>query len=373
MNALKKFFELEAAGGILLAAAAIVALVLANSPLHPVYDQVLNARIFSASLVYWINDGLMAVFFYMIGLEIKREFAEGRLSSARQALLPVLAALGGMIVPAIVFMAMNGGAPENLRGWAIPTATDIAFSLGVLGLLGSRVPIELKIFLTAIAVIDDMGAILIIAVFYAHGFHPEFLMLALGIIAALLTLNLTGVSKGLPYIVLTVILWAAVLQSGIHATLAGIAGALFIPLRAKDGSGISPLQSQMHILHPYVCFGILPVFSLANAGVPFDGLTFAALYDPLTIGIILGLFIGKQLGVFAAVRIAVASRLCALPENLSWGQVYGMAVLCGIGFTMSLFIGGLAFTGVHQQAEIRLGVLVGSLLSAISGYFILRR
>lgn len=379
---------MEAAGGIVLVIAAAVALLIANTPLFPFYDYVLNGIKFhfgfvsqengfnlqlEKSILLWINDGLMALFFFLVGLEIKRELVEGELSTRDRALLPALAAIGGMVVPALIFWAINKDHSSNLSGWAIPSATDIAFALGVLALLGSKVPVSLKILLTAIAVIDDLGAIIVIALFYGHGLHPVPLYFAAAALAGLFMLNHRNVCSIPAYVILGVILWVSVLESGVHATLAGVVAALFVPTRDRRDPEYSPLKTLEHSLHPWIVFGVLPLFAFANAGVPFSGMGFHSLVDPVTLGIILGLFFGKQLGIFSVLFIAIKLGLSAKPAGTSWVQLYGVSILCGIGFTMSLFIGGLAYNDVEMQAAVRLGVLLGSVLSAGVGYLILYR
>ena len=385
-DVLKDFFRLEAAGGILLALAAFAALIIANTPLFDFYHYILNDVQFrigfsdshggdlllKKSLLLWINDGLMAIFFFLVGLEIKRELLEGELSSRTRALLPALAAVGGMVVPALIFWSLNQHDPVAAQGWAIPAATDIAFALGVLSLLGSRAPVSLKILLTAIAVIDDLGAIIIIALFYSHDVYYGPLGVAAGALVVLFFLNRRGVVSIAPYILTGIILWVAVLESGIHATLAGVVAALFIPLRDSKHPEHSPLKHLEHALHPWVAFGILPVFAFANAGVPFHGMGLESLLEPVTLGIILGLFVGKQLGIFSILFLAIKTGLSPKPDQASWIQLYAVSCLCGIGFTMSLFIGGLAYEGTEMQAAVRLGVLIASLLSAATGYALLR-
>ena len=370
----------EAAGGVLLMMAAALALLLDNSPLAWLYDGLLatpvvvqvGALLIDKPLLLWINDGLMAVFFFLVGLEIKREFLEGRLSSWRQAALPAVAALGGMVVPALIYIAVVGGDPEALRGWAIPAATDIAFALGVLALLGSRVPPALKVFLLALAILDDLGAIVIIALFYTADL--SLVSLAIGSVGAavLIAMNQLGVRRVAPYILIGLIMWVCVLKSGVHATLAGVIVALTIPLRVDKGSGAAPLVRLEHALHPWVLFFVMPVFAFANAGVALAGLTLADLLAPVPLGIALGLFLGKQLGVFGFAWFAARVGLCRLPEGITWMQIYGAALLAGIGFTMSLFIGTLAFADPDHATAVRLGVLSGSVLSAIAGYLVLR-
>lgn len=373
----------------MLVAAALLALVVANGPLYPIYEYVLKQVVFRIGfddpqgwnfyiekpVLLWVNDALMAVFFFLVGLEIKREMIEGELSGRERA-LPVVAAIGGMAVPSAIFVAVHmlSAAPAvNLHGWAIPSATDIAFALGVLALLGSRVPAALKILLAAIAIIDDLGAIVIIALFYSG----DLVYGALGG-AALATLSLfalsrRGVSSTVPYILIGMVLWVCVLKSGVHATLAGVVTALFIPLHSTTHPGRSPLKDLEHALHPTVAYAILPLFAFANAGVPFSGMGLHSLADPLTLGIALGLFVGKQIGVFGALYLALRAGIAPMPTECSWRHLYGASVLCGIGFTMSLFIGGLAFDSLEYQAAVRLGVLVASIAAALGGYLILRR
>lgn len=382
---LKRFLEMEAAGGILLVVAAIAALIIANSSLYPLYDYILhgiNFRIgfqdpvgfnfeIRKDIMHWINDGLMAIFFFLVGLEIKREMVVGELSSRSKALLPLLAAVGGMAVPALIYAFFNMHNPPDLAGWAIPSATDIAFSLGVLSLLGKRVPVQLKVLLMAIAVIDDLGAIIVIALFYSGALNLYPLLFASCALLSLLLLNRRGVMSATPYILLGVILWLAVLESGIHATLAGVFTAMFVPVSSGKKSSHSPAGSLIKSLHPWVAFGILPLFALTNAGVPFTGMGFHSLFEPVTLGVILGLFIGKQVGIFCTLFVCIKTGISPMIHGANWIHLYGVALLCGIGFTMSLFIGGLAFADIHHQASIRLGVLVGSILSAIVGSLVL--
>lgn len=378
-QALSRFMRLEASGGILLVAAAALAMVLSNSGAAGLYVGLLDTPVavlvgpfeIYKPLILWINDGLMAVFFLLVGLEIKREVMQGELSSLGQAALPGIGALGGMAVPALIYAIVNLGDPARLAGWAIPAATDIAFALGVLALLGRRAPASLKLFLLALAVMDDLGAIVIIALFYT----AELSALALGMAAAgivgLVTLNILGVRRLAPYMLVGTFVWVCVLKSGVHATLAGVVVGLSIPLR-DVGDAEPPLTRLEHMLHPWVAFAILPVFAFANAGVPLAGLSPSALLEPVPLGIALGLFLGKQLGVLGFCWAAIRAGWARLPEGASWRQFYGVSVLAGIGFTMSLFIGTLAFPeeGGHG-AGVRLGVLVGSLLSATLGYLIL--
>ncbi len=373
-SALHEFLTSEAAGGLVLMAAAAAALLIANSPLADGYAAALDFKLGGLTLLHWINDGLMAVFFLLVGLEIKRELVEGELSSWSRRALPGLAAAGGMIVPALIFVAVNWGQPENLRGWAIPSATDIAFALGVLALLGPRVPVSLKVFLTALAIIDDLGAVAIIAAFYTAELSALWLSLEPLALLVLIALNRFGVSRLAPYCVIGVALWFFTLQSGVHPTLAGVTLAFTIPLRtgAKPHRD-EPLLRLEHALQSWVAFLVVPVFGFANAGVPLDGLTWATLAAPLPLGIILGLFVGKQIGVFGPVWIAVRMRWADPLEGASMPQVYGVALICGIGFTMSLFIGLLAFPSSAQaQDAVKIGVLAGSLLSAIAGALVLR-
>ena len=376
------FFEHEAAGGIVLMAAAATALILDNSPLSWLYDQLLNTKVviqigalaIDKPLLLWINDGLMAIFFFLVGLEIKREIVEGRLSSIDRAALPVIAAFGGMLIPALFYIAFNHSDSVALQGWAIPAATDIAFALGVLALLGSRVPVALKVFLLALAIIDDLGAIIIIALFYTSQLSLSVLAIAAVGIAVLAYLNFRGVVRTAPYIVTGIIIWVCVLKSGVHATLAGVIIALFIPIRISDGvkDQESPLKQIEHGLAPWVAFGVMPVFAFANAGVALHNLSLTDLFNGIPLGIALGLFLGKQLGVFGFTWASVRLGLSRLPDGVTWLQVYGVATLAGIGFTMSLFIGTLAFADPEHAAAVRIGVLSGSTLSAVLGYLILR-
>ncbi|WP_061935066.1 Na+/H+ antiporter NhaA [Aureimonas sp. AU22] len=372
---LRRFMASEAAGGLVLMAAAALALGIANSPAASLYFEALHVYVGGLSIQHWINDALMAVFFLLVGLEIKREVVGGQLSSWQARILPGLAALGGMAAPALFFVAFNTGSPETLRGWAIPAATDIAFALGVLSLLGSRVPISLKVFLTALAIIDDLGAVLIIAFFYTADLDVAALAGAAAVVAILVGLNRAGVTRLLPYLVLGAALWLLVLLSGIHATLAGVVLALTIPL-VVETPGLQeeepPLLKLEHAIQPWVAFAIVPIFGFANAGVSFAGFTPAALLDPVPLGVAAGLFLGKQVGVFGVMALAIRARWASLPERATWAQVYGVSLLCGIGFTMSLFIGLLAFpTNQLLQDEVKLGVLMGSLLSGVAGALVL--
>lgn len=378
--AIREFFKLESAGGICLFFAAVVAIILDNSPLSYLYDSLLTVPVviqfgaleIAKPLLLWINDGLMAVFFFLVGLEIKREALEGQLSSVNQIALPGVAAIGGMAAPAAIYVYFNWGNPVDLNGWAIPAATDIAFALGILMLLGSRVPLAIKIFLTAVAIIDDLGAIVIIALFYTDDLSLVALVVGLVGLAVCTIMNLRGVTRIAPYVLIGTIVWVAVLKSGVHATLAGVLLALTIPLRAIDAEGHSPLRHLEHILHPWAAFLVLPAFAFANAGVSFAGMTFGSLLEPLPLGIALGLFVGKQIGVFGATWLMIKSGLARMPDGANWGMMYGVSLLCGIGFTMSLFIGGLAFDDPGHAGAVRLGVLAGSLLSGTVGYLVLK-
>jgi NhaA family Na+:H+ antiporter len=369
---IRRFIGSEASGGIVLMASAILALVIANSPLAHTYFAVLGAHVGGLSVLHWINDALMAVFFLIVGLEIKRELLTGQLSTWPQRILPGVAALGGMAAPAAIYLFFNAGSAATARGWAIPAATDIAFSLGVLALLGSRVPLSLKVFLTALAIIDDLGAVVVIALFYTSEVNGAALGGAGIVIALLVALNLTGVSRLLPYLILGPVLWYVVLRSGIHATVAGVALALTVPLAVSRKTGDSPLIRLEHSLHPWVTFGIVPLFGLANAGVSFAGLTPASLLEPVPLGVAAGLFVGKQIGVFGLSLAAIRLGFATLPQGASVRQLYGVALLCGIGFTMSLFIGLLAFPdSLPLQDAVKLGVIVGSGLSAVAGAVLL--
>jgi Na+:H+ antiporter, NhaA family len=375
---LQQFLALESAGGIVLGAAALVALALANSPLGVHYARLLDlplgvtagSLVLKKPLLLWVNDGLMAIFFMVVGLEIKREIAEGGLSNPRAAILPAVAAIGGMAVPALIYAGFNWGDPQALRGWAIPTATDIAFALGVLSLLGARVPPSLRLFLLAVAIIDDLGAIVIIALFYSAELSLTALVLAGLGVAALAALNLAGVARRTPYVLAGVFLWVCVLKSGIHATLAGVIVAFAVPVRSASGG--SPLLAFEHDLHPWVAFGILPVFAFANAGVRLAGVNLADLLHPVELGIAFGLVVGKPLGVGGAIWAATRLDLAKLPDGADWRQIRGLAWLTGIGFTMSLFIGSLAFPDEGYDVDIRIAVLAGSLISAVAGYLLLR-
>jgi len=367
---LRRLLDSEASGGVLLMVAAALALVIANSPLSASYFHALHQPLLGLDVLHWINDGLMAVFFLFVGLEIKREFLDGQLASWSNRALPGIAAAGGVAVPALIYAAINGGSPETLRGWAVPTATDIAFALGVLSLLGSRVPTSLKVFLATLAIVDDLVAVLVIAVFYTEEIRLAALGGAAAVFVGLVALNRFKVMTLVPYLLLGAVLWWLVLRSGVHATVAGVLLALTIPLRKSPGAPddmSSPLHMLEHALSGWVAFLVVPVFGFANAGVSFAGMSPSVLLEPVTLGVALGLFLGKQLGVFAAALLAIKARWADLPVGASWPQLYGVSLLCGIGFTMSLFIGLLAFPSVHMQDEVKVGVLVGSLTSALLG------
>jgi len=376
---IQEFIKLETSGGVVLMIAAIFAMIIANTPLSANYDLILGTYIkvgignfeIAKPAILWINDGLMAIFFFLVGLEIKREVLAGELSSFDKAILPIMAAIGGMAVPGIIFAIINWGTPENLNGWAIPTATDIAFALGILALIGSRAPISLKIFLLAIAIIDDLGAIVIIAIFYTSELSLSALSFSVIGFAAAVALNRMGVQRTAPYLLVGIVMWVFVLKSGVHATLAGVLIAFTIPLKTKNEDE-ALLYKMEHGLHPWVAFLILPVFAFANAGVNFTGIGIDDLLQPLTLGIAVGLFLGKQIGVFLATWIGVKSGIARLPENVSWKHVYGVACLTGVGFTMSLFIGSLAFATADVMNAVRLGVVLGSVLSGIIGYLLLK-
>ena len=375
----KWFFKLEAASGLVLLISAAIALIISNSNFSSLYFETLQSYLFiginniglKMSLHHWINDALMAVFFFFVTLEIKREFINGELSSPKQALLPIIAAIGGMLVPALIYIYINFGNGDTINGWAIPSATDIAFSLGVLSLLGSRVPISLKVFLTALAIIDDLGAIIIIAFFYAGDLSIKYLWLLLLTFIVLLILNKSGVKKFLPYLILGLILWFFTYQSGVHATISGVLLATVIPHRKKNKE-YSLLTKIEHNISSYVAFGIMPLFALANAGVSLDGINLESLLSPVPLGIVLGLFVGKQIGVFLFSIIAIKLKIAQMPNNANWMSFYGVGILAGIGFTMSLFIGNLAFVeNIEYIDSVKIGVLTGSLLSTLVGYGLL--
>jgi NhaA family Na+:H+ antiporter len=375
--ALDRFFRHDAFGGILLMASAVAALIVANSALAPLYDRFLGAYLaitvngegLEKPAILWINDGLMAIFFFLIGLELKREILEGKLKNPRDVILPGMAAVGGMIVPALVFLAFNWGNAASINGWAIPAATDIAFALGVLALVGSRAPASLKVFLLTLAILDDLGAIVIIALFYTAELKVDYLFLAILPLIGLIVLNARGTHRLAPAILLGAIMWFFVLKSGVHATLAGVVTAFLIPL--TDRHGKSPLHALEHSLTPYVLYLIIPIFAFANAGVVLTGLSFSDLFAPLPLGIALGLILGKQIGVFGISFAMVKLGFARLPHGANWAHIYGIACLAGIGFTMSLFIGSLSFNDPELMNQVRLGVLSGSLVSGLLGYGIL--
>jgi len=384
VSGLKAFFKLEAASGILLIIAAVLALVAANTSLKIYYDQLLSTDVVVAvgsfsinkPLLLWINDGLMALFFLMVGLELKREVLVGELNQLSKIALPGIAAIGGMAVPALVYVLINRHDPYALHGWAIPTATDIAFALGILSLLGSRIPVSLKVFLVSLAIFDDIGAIIIIALFYTANLSIAAIIGAAIGIALLLVMNRQGVVSKSAYIFVGLVVWVSLLKSGVHATLAGVAIALCIPFKGVDGEGKEqhPMHDMEKDLHSPVAFVILPLFAFANAGLSLSGLSINDVFSPVSLGILLGLFVGKQVGVMLFTWLAVKLRIGKLPDDVNWAQLYGVAVMCGIGFTMSLFIGSLAFeqTIENQAMNDRLGILVGSFLSALLGYVWLR-
>ena len=382
--AIRALLHGEAAAGVILVIAAAIAMVWANSPAAPLYDALLALPVgirvgdggLVKPLVLWINDGLMAVFFLYVGLEIKREVRVGQLSSRARATLPGIAAVGGMVAPALVYALFNYDDPQRLNGWAIPAATDIAFAIGVLALAGPKVPASLRVFLLALAIMDDLGAIIIIAAFYTAQISSGALGLAAVALLALAWMNIMGVRRLAPYLLVGAFLWVCVLKSGVHATLAGVALAFAIPMTPEEaGPNVSdestPLTVLEHALHPWVTFFIMPVFALANAGVPLTGVSLGVLAEPLPLGIMLGLFVGKQAGVMLTAWLAVRTGVCAMPAGATWRQFYGVALLTGIGFTMSLFIGNLAFSSPEYAVEVRLGVLAGSIASALAGYLVL--
>ena len=377
-----KFLKLESAGGILLVLSGAFAILLANSSLEPYYQLLLSTPVeirigaleIAKPLLLWINDGLMAVFFFLVGLELKRELLEGELSDKRDVILPGIGAIGGMIVPALIYFYFNRDDPVAIKGWAIPAATDIAFALGVLTLLGSRVPTSLKIFLTSLAIFDDIGAILIIAFFYTSKISFTALSIVFLCIPVLFLLNNRNVVSKSPYILIGIIMWVATLKSGVHATLAGVILAMFIPIRSNSNPDYSPLKSIEHDLHSVVAFFVLPAFAFANAGINLSGVTIEQIFHGVPIGIALGLFFGKQIGIFVFCWLVIKMKFSVLPKRMSWLSLYGTSLLCGIGFTMSLFIGTLAFeeTGVNLLFDERLGIILGTLASGLLGYIVLR-
>jgi Na+:H+ antiporter, NhaA family len=377
-----EFLALEAAGGIILIAAALSALVLANTPLSVYYDLLLSTPValqvgsleIAKPLLLWINDGLMAIFFFLIGLELKRELIEGELSKPENLVMPAIGAIGGILVPGLIYAWLNWGDDVAMQGWAIPTATDIAFALGILSLLGSRIPLSVKVFLTSLAIFDDVAAIVIIAIFYTDNTSTLALYFVVLCLPLLLYLNLRGTNTRFPFILLGTLMWVAMLKSGIHATLTGVLVALFIPLRCAENPRDSMLKSLEHDLHGTVAFFVLPLFAFANAGISLTNVGAEQLLHPVPMGIALGLFLGKQFGIFSLCWIAIRLGITKLPEGMSYRSLFGTAALCGVGFTMSLFIGSLAFqaTGVNNMFDERLGIIVGSVLSGIVGYLVLR-
>ncbi|MDE2402772.1 MAG: Na+/H+ antiporter NhaA [Burkholderiales bacterium] len=370
---LKAFLQSQSAGGILLMGAAALAMVVANTAWSGVYFSVLERHVAGLSVLHWVNDGLMAIFFLLVGLEIKREFLDGELSTWDQRILPGLAALGGIVVPALIYLGFNLDVAQTARGWAVPTATDIAFALGVLAILGSRIPPSLKVFLAALAIIDDLVAVLVIAFFYTAQINTLFLGLAGVTLVALILCNRSSIRSLAVYLIVGALLWFLVLRSGMHATLAGVALAMVVPMRSESSRvGFSPLHRLEHGIAPWTVFAVVPLFGFANAGVSFHGMTLETLAHPVTLGVAAGLFFGKQAGVMGIVALARMVGIAKLPEGASWGQMYGVSLLCGIGFTMSLFIGLLAFDTPELQEATKLGVLIGSLMSGTAGWLVLR-
>ena len=382
VTTIETFLKKESASGIILMFAAVFAMIFANSPWASWYNLLLDVPVVVAvgeleiakPLLLWINDGLMALFFFLVGLELKREFLEGDLSKPGQVTLPAIGAVGGMLMPALIYVALNYDNPSAVTGWAIPTATDIAFALGILAIIGSKVPLQLKVFLTSLAIFDDLGAIIIIALFYTEQLSMLSLVVAASMLSVLFILNRVNVTSTSPYIFIGLILWTAVLKSGVHATLAGVILAFFIPIKGK-GDDPSPLKSLEHNLHSAVAFIVLPIFAFANAGISFTDVGVAQIVSPVPLGIILGLFLGKQLGVFGFCFIAIKLGFAKLPDNVNWTLLYGIALLCGVGFTMSLFIGSLAFEQINDIPlyKDRLGIVIGSLISGILGYLVINR
>ena len=378
-----RFLKLESSGGILLMIAAVIAMILANTPLVFYYDLLINTPVeirvgaleIAKPLLLWINDGLMAIFFFLVGLELKRELIEGELSNKRNIILPGAGAIGGMLIPALIYTFFNAGDAIAMKGWAIPAATDIAFALGILSLLGSKVPISIKVFLTSLAIFDDIGAIIIIALFYTAKISVAALAVVAGCVLVLILINKRIIESKSVYILVGVIMWIAMLKSGVHATLAGVILAMFIPMKSKTNADYSPLRSMEHDLHSAVAYVILPIFAFANAGINIVGLGAEELFHRVPLGIALGLFFGKQIGIFGLCWFAIKVKATSLPDGMSWGSLYGASALCGVGFTMSLFIGSLAFeeTGVNLLFDERLGIILGSVISGIVGYLVLRK
>ncbi|MEW6981730.1 Na+/H+ antiporter NhaA [Colwelliaceae bacterium 6471] len=382
VTTIQTFLKQEASSGIILMFSAILAMILANSPWAHWYDLLLDVPVVVAvgsfeiakPLLLWINDGLMALFFFLVGLELKREFIEGDLSQPGQISLPAAGAIGGMLIPALCYVILNYDDANAINGWAIPTATDIAFALGILAIIGSKVPLQLKVFLTSLAIFDDLGAIIIIALFYTEQLSVLSLVVSATILVILFGLNRQNVKSTSPYIFFGIILWIAVLKSGVHATLAGVVLAFFIPIKGEEGEP-SPLKSLEHNLHSMVAFIVLPIFAFANAGISFSGIGIEQITSPVPLGIILGLVVGKQLGIFVFCFAAVKLGLAKLPEHVNWTLLYGVALLCGVGFTMSLFIGSLAFeqSSTSPIYQDRLGIVIGSFISGLLGYFVIKR
>jgi NhaA family Na+:H+ antiporter len=382
---IRNFLQMESAGGVVLMGAAALALVAANSPLADYYDLFIETPVevrvggfeIAKPLLLWVNDGLMAVFFFLVGMEVKRELLEGELSRPSNVLLPALGAVGGIVAPVGLYVLFNYGDSVGMNGWAIPAATDIAFALGILMILGKRVPVSLKVFLVSLAIFDDLGAIVIIAIFYSSNLSMNALVVASTCLLILGYLNWRHVSAVPAYVLVGVVMWVAVLKSGVHATLAGVALAMFIPMRSKEEPDRSPLRELEHDLHTVVAFGVLPLFAFVNAGISFAGMSFADLLHPVSLGIAAGLFVGKQLGVFLLCLVAIRLGMAKLPDGASWGSLYGVAILSGVGFTMSLFIDTLAFENLPADTvfdfDARLGILIGSLASGVLGYIVLDR
>jgi len=380
---IRSFLKLESAAGIVLIGAATLAMIAANSPVAGLYIHLLDVPVevrigdleVAKPLFLWVNDGLMAIFFFLVGLELKREVLEGELSDPASVLLPALGAIGGIVVPVAIFVWFNAGDAEAMRGWAIPAATDIAFALGILMLLGKRVPISLKIFLVSLAIFDDIGAIVIIAVFYSADVSVQALIVSAVCLVVLGIMNWRGVSRVAPYVLVGVVMWTAVLKSGVHATLAGVALAAFIPMRDSNDSSKSPLRMLEHDLHSVVAYGVLPLFAFVNGGIDLAGVSLESVMHSVPLGIAAGLFIGKQVGIFLLCFLAIKLGLARMPEGANWGSLYGVSVLCGVGFTMSLFVASLAFENVvfspEQIFDERLGIIVGSILSAVVGFLVL--
>ncbi|RXJ73792.1 Na+/H+ antiporter NhaA [Veronia nyctiphanis] len=374
-DVIRQFMKVESAAGIVLIVAALLAMLVANSPLYSLYDVTLHTYIAGLSVEHWINDGFMAIFFLLIGLEVKRELIEGALNTKEKAIFPAIAAVGGMVAPALIYLVFNSSDPVTVNGWAIPAATDIAFALGVMALLGNRVPLALKVFLLALAIIDDLGVIVIIALFYSSDLSVTALSVAFVATAVLFALNYLNVRAIRWYVVVGAVLWFSVLQSGVHATLAGVVLGFTVPLEGNEKGDKSPLKTMEHALHPFGAFLILPIFAFANAGISLEGFSPDRLTGVLPLGIMLGLFIGKPLGIFTFSWLAVKLGIAQLPERVDFKQIFAVSILCGIGFTMSIFISSLAFVGVESSyiTESRIGILIGSTVSALVGYFILRQ